>query len=229
MPETLHPPDYYSGKAHELPLLGKVIVGEETLAGHLDSIVDKKNVDGEDLRECLETLCALGCADIAAPDAFPYRTSLTAQMKTLGLYMVRTQGSAALAYGVASLFFPVIPAVGAVVGFLGICGGMVWGMFSLDKDDEKALGQLRQQRREILEPAYHLAASLDADICRAFLYDDFGQTRSRFELTYRSFSGEERQEVEQELHRMLAAGALDMGEAELDSYLAALAEEGEGA
>ena len=102
------------------------------------------------------------------------------------------------------------PLSGIIVGIIGI---------------GKQLDRLVERRKKVLQPLYGMAQSLDADIAHAFLYDDFEQNRERFGPTYRSLSGEERAGVDRELHQMLAAGALDMGEAELDRYLSGLREE----
>ncbi len=85
-----------------------------------------------------------------------------------------------------------------------------------------SLKRIVKRKDDCLGPLRDAARCLDRDISRCFLIEHFMENRPRFEKTYRSLSAYELEETRAELSRMLASGCLDMGEGELESYLAGI-------
>ncbi len=239
MPETLRTREYYLEKAEEHMFLHNAIAGEDprfdhviTFEGSLEGILERLEEQsvsnyfkGADIREFHDyvTLVQELLKDTGTQlDASPlYKDAIA--LGTYGRYQARAaiNGTVAALNGL-TLLFPVIFPVS--IFFMALNGYVC--VENLRK--AKAGKVIKDSKEEAFAPLYDAARSLDLDIGKCFLHEHFTWARSRFELTYRSLSGEERAEVKQELCRRLEAGALDMGEAELDRYLDGLRQQEAG-
>ncbi len=220
MLETTHTRDHYLSMAERYPLFEGIIAGDDSLVHWIDRIaVDIGNTE-EETTVRLEALCELYNGEVPPDEKIPHESLGKLMASGIG-YIVAGVYLPAFAGIAAIMFIP--PPLGELLGVPLVFSTPFCGFLAPIVGTAKRWERLRERRKEALQPLYGVAESLDADISRCFILDDFHSRRDRFGLTYRSLSGDERAEVKQELCRRLEAGALDMGEHELDSYLAGLA------
>ena len=133
------------------------------------------------------------------------------------------KGGVGAAVAAAGFVAWAIPPLDIPAYFLFLGG---WIPYCAIKGQAKRGRRAKDHREEVFSSLYLRADILDRDIGRCFIMDDFLGCRERFGKTYESLAPEERADVEGTLRGMLSAGALEMGEAELDSYLGGLADKG---
>lgn len=234
MLETLRTREYYLAKAEEHTFLHNAIAGEDPRFGHLftfegslEGILGRLEASHgasdyfqiPEIPEFKEYVAMV--EDILGDTGTPLDgPGLFRDAAALRCYEHSKAGAAingtVAALNAACLLFPATWPVSAlfVLSNGGLCAGNL--------KRAKAGKAVKDNKEQVFAPLYDAARSLDIDIGKAFLYEHFTGARSRFELTCRSLSEAERPGVTDELHRMLSAGALDMGEVELDSYLGGL-------
>lgn len=221
--ETMHDHEFYLARAGEHELLEQVVAGETTLTNHLDDLVAQfkpstgffASSDGSQLMNhfsaYVKMLAELSEVKLELSDYKKFGNVRFA------VYLVSTYP---LGYALGILFV----ALGTPLGLAVLCGG---GATVLYNKLLKKVGQpiLKKKRAEVLEPVYELSSQLDADIGRCFLLDHFRGAPKRFERTYRSLSGEEREEVDAQLYGLLGAGGMPgVDEQQLREYLSGLSE-----
>ncbi len=238
----------YLHMAGQYPLLGEVISGETSFAGRLDKIGDdiwqdrQRNIglyyffigysiDETPLKEfgaCLDTMVALSATEYNAPaevamyDYWERVAGKGARESALWLNGIG-YGMLTVPIALALLLIPggaLIEGAIALLGGAGFVQGIKKGFIENDRLLEK-----REECEKALAPVYGAAQQLDSRIGRLFAADQFHECRENFERMYRALDESGRNAVSLELKEQLTLGALDMGEAELDSYLAGLAGE----
>ena len=222
MLETIHSQEYYLQKAEEYPLLADVLSEDCTLTIWLDSVVeDLREKPSEETCAYLEVICAL-CAPqdgIPAPDEMPRETANKFLARFLGL-----GGGAMSANYLAAALLYVIPPWGPLAAAVLVLWAPFAGLITPIVGTGIAWEGLKEKRRELLQPLYEEASKLDADISRCFMLDHFHGVRPRFERTYLSLTEDERTAIDTELYQRLQVGGIEMGEPELETYLAGLLE-----
>ena len=216
--------DYYLEKAVEYPLLEQVLAGETTFKGRLDEIFDKMGYESsfilmrhdslEEFQEYLELLEDLSAEDLdkdsqgqRARVMLRYRSS---QMKSIASFA--TIG--------LLLIFP--PSVFGALLFWGAIGVGTWYAGSTSE-----AVKLRERREEFFAPVYQTAETIEAQIGRCFVMEDFHNVPKRFGRTYPALTPQEQEAVHAQLYTRLHAGALDMSEPELSEYLGSLLDQEE--
>ncbi len=236
MPETLHSREYYLEKAEKNTLLNNAIAGEDprfdcliTFEGSLDGIIGgleapngmSDHFQVPHITEFKDYVAMV--RDILGDTGTPLDSpTLCRDAAALRGYEQAMTGAAingtVAALNAACLLLPVVFPVSAF--FVLLNGGFcAWNL-----KKAKAGKTVKDSKEETFAQLYDAARSIDLDIGKCFLHEHFTWARSRFELTYRSLSGEERADADATLYNMLSAGALDMGEVELDRYLSDLLE-----
>ena len=229
MLETQHTPEYYLAKAEDEPFVKEALEGTATFRGRLDDLVgmltDREGAppktttlpyDFHDYLTALEDISAAGL-DVESL----YDAGLC--MNVYGF----SKGVTGFLLGVGALgaIGLVIPPIAVVEAVLLVSGGGMGGFFGWFT---KGYGEARKHADEIFAPAYAAADAVDADIKKCFPYGSpaqgFRPLSEEKERAYRMMNDDGRKEVEDDLRRKLAIGALDMSEVELDRYLAGLAE-----
>ena len=119
------------------------------------------------------------------------------------------------AVGVAAVLL-MVPPFTLAEPLVALVGG--WGIKSFHKK-VKLYQDTKSRRDEIFLPVRKAADSLDQDIGRCFIFEHIRHNRKRFETTYRGLTGKESETIDKQLFEMLDAGALDMGQLELERYL----------
>lgn len=219
MLETTHARDYYLSIAERYPPFEPVIAGDDSLVHWIDRIaVDIGNTE-EETPVRLEALCELYNGEVPPDEKIPHESLGKLMASGMG-YIVAGVYLPAFAGIAAIMFIP--PPLGELLGVPLLFSTPFCGFLAPIVGTAKRWERLGERRKEALQPLYGVVESLDADISRCFILEDFEGCRGRFELTYRSLTPGERAGVEQELCRRLEAGAIDMGEAELGKYLDSL-------
>ena len=124
-----------------------------------------------------------------------------------------------------ALFLFMIPGgalIEAAVVLLG-SAGTAYSIGRIRKGNEES-SEEKERCDRTLAPVYEAAWQLDSAIGRLFAADQFHEKRENFERTYRMLDEDGRSAVATEMKEQLCAGAVDMGEAELDRYLSGLRE-----
>ncbi len=223
----------YLERAEARPLLAEALAGTTSLAGTLDSLVEGlrertgwssplESGPWQRFEEYFTLVSEL--SRTGADDNEIYRGLHESYVQADNIASKRSflkgsgQSAGVMLAGGLIAAIPPLWIVGTAFCALGALGYAFSGIATLASAD------LGAHPRHALGELYSRAEALDADIGRAFLYDDVEQNRERFGQTYRALAEEERALVGQDLHRMLAAGALDMGGAELKRYLSSLGE-----
>lgn len=219
MLETTHTRDYYLSIAERYPLFEAVIIGDDSLVHWLDTIAeDVSSEPKEETAVRLEALCELLSGDMPSDGNLPHGSVGKVIASVTGYFAA---GSAIPYYAGLAAMTLIPPPFGVVIGVALSCvaaplSGFMVGLRGLGRQ----MDCLVEKRKKGLQPLYGVVESLGTDISRCFILDDFRGCRDRFELTYRSLSGEEREEVDGELHSYLAAGGIPgMDEQQLRGYL----------
>ena len=220
----------YVGMAASYAPLGAVISGEATMRSSLDGILDGIEKDARLTKSESPHLAEFGeCAAFLLSDLSDFgdnylQDSLTGIMKDNAEALLNRKwnslkGGVGAAVAAAGFVAWAIPPLDIPAYFLFLGG---WIPYCAIKGQAKRGRRAKDHREEVFSSLYLRADILDRDIGRCFVMDDFLGCRERFEKTYQALDSEERADVGAGLHRMLSAGALDMGEAELDRYLSSL-------
>lgn len=220
MPETAHDREYYLAKAEEHPLLKEAVGGSASFRGRIDDLVigllSEKGDLGKTLVEFRELTGAI--AD-CSPEVFDVKSCNMSAEYIRSFRSTISNMNLALVYGASAGYLLFIPPFQLVEAFFFGLGTL---SAALNAPAAYRGWKARNNAIEVFAPVCSAAVALDEDIGKAFLMDDFLGRKERFGETYLALAPEERADVEAELRRMLSAGALDMGEAELERYLAGL-------
>lgn len=226
--DTMHDREFYLAKTEEYPLLAEAIEGTATFRGRLDDLVGmitgregappETAYPGEDFSTYLTMLEDISSAGLdvkglahSGLDMSLYGTGRAVTRFFLGIG----------ALGAIGLLIPPLATIEAVA----LCvGGTLGGFFG---NETKKYKKLRKKAQEIFAPAYKAAEAVDAGIGKCFILEHFADTiadaRPRFEETYRTLSGEEREAVDAQLYAFLGAGGItSMDENQLKEYLGGL-------
>ena len=222
MLETAHGCDYYLAKADEHPFLKEAVEDSASFRARLDDLVIGLLSGSGDLGKTLTEFTQLtGILAECSPEEFDVK-SCNRDAYSIGRYhrAISDVTTAAMYTGVVSLSLLAPPFVVLEAWLFGV------GALALATSAPVAYRGWKAMRNaiEVFAPVCSAAVALDDDIGKAFLMDDFLGKKERFGETYRKLAPEERKGIDAELYRMLSGGALDMGEAELDSYLGSLLE-----
>ncbi len=213
---TMHDSEYYFKKAEDSRFLKRVVEGTDSLEGRLDLILFYQGEEPEWFAHYLDTLEEMTGVGL-------HKGELMRRYEALyngGLYIAGNAVSTmAAVIGAAFLAVPPFVLLEPILLGLGAVGYLRSGK------NVRYYNETFNAKETIFNPVRFAASACDLDIGRCFLYGDFmeeGHRHDRFEKTYAGLEPEERSEVRGALREMLAAGALDMGEAQLDSYFAGL-------
>ncbi len=217
----------YAGMAETYRPLERVISGEATMRGTLDALLDGIEADAKLTKSDSPRLTQFGeCASFLLSDlgrdylAGSYKRDAEALLNRK--WNALKVGASAVTAAVGLILWA-IPPLDIPAYALYLAG---WVPFSALRRQAQRGKRAKDCREEVFSVLYLQADILDRSIGRAFVMEDFHSARDRFEKTYQALAPDERAYVGAGLRRMLSAGALDMGEAELDSYLGSLTEEG---
>ena len=222
MLETAHDCEYYLAMAEEHPFLKEAVESSASFRARLDDLVIGLLSGSGNLSKTLTEFTQLtGILAECSPEEFDAK-SCDRDAYSIGRYhrAIRDVTTAAMYSSIGALSLLAPPFVVLEAWLFGV------GALALATSAPVAYRGWKASRNaiEVFAPVCSAAVALDDDIGKAFLIEDFLGEKERFGETYRALAVEERTAVETEFHRMLSAGALDMGEAELDSYLGSLLE-----
>ncbi len=217
MPETAHGREYYLAKAEEHPFFWDAVEGSASFRGRIDDLVigllSEKGDLGKTLTEFRDLTNAIA---ESSPEAFDVKSCNMSAEYIRRYRSTISNIDAAFVYGASAgylLFIPPFQLVEAFLFGLGTLG------VALNAPAAYRGWKARNNAIEVFAPVCSAAVALDEDIGKAFLMDDFLGRKERFGETYQALAPEERAEVGAGLRRMLSAGALDIGEAELEEML----------
>lgn len=228
MTDTQRMPEYYLAKAEEHPIVREALEGTAMFRGRLDDLVGmltdregappKTRSPSDDLKAYLTVLEDLSSAGLDVESI--YNSGVC--MEVYGV----SKGVAGFFLGVGAIgaIGLIIPPLAALEAAVLLSGGAVGGFFGWCT---KGYGEARKKADEIFAPAYAAADAVDADIKRCFptgrALEACRPLSDIEERAYRMMDADGRKEADEELRRKLAAGALDMGEVDLERYLKGLA------
>ena len=207
--------DFYLAQVEEWPLLEKIVLGETTFAGRLNTILHSiSESKGNDLdekierfKEYIQDLADLGrkASDEMIATCCETVTDCADVAQKKKTYNTLTKGSMALGsftsfLGIVLLGLP--PPftlwVGGLVSVLGL-GGTIGGSLAFDNKASKISSPKYNARNKVLAPIYEAVKVIDNEIANLFVIEHFYTQRKRFTRTYRGMPEEERQRVQEQL------------------------------
>ena len=220
-----HDRDYFLEKAEEYPFLEEVIKGTSSYVSRLDSILDgiEENAkiftkDKEGLAELASYLSEV--RDVSGQDyvldTYTRRGEHLEDFKRSKAMFIGSLGG--MVGSAALLFLPPF----SLIEF--ILGGTTLTLADRIESRMDMAREVQQNRRAKFVIPYQLAEQIDLEVGKAFVAEHLIEAPQFFERTYAAMSAEEREELEQELQRMLEAGIFPMDEQELTAYLQGLRE-----
>ncbi len=228
--------------AYTYPLLNEVIEGKATLSGRCDGLLTDYELlyhrDKKLPRHYAELLDELtgGLTDLAGIMAAMGGTGVDYSAEDMVDFFRRREkeinekvaalggaGGSLLGLGIViggALFPPLAPF--ALWGVLNMVGGSALQISSIFMRTLRPTNEEDKNYHSLFERLCLESSRADTRIRRAYALEHFVIAPDAFRETYAAMEQVERGYIAHKLGQLLRAGALDMGEAELDRYLAGL-------
>ncbi len=215
--ETMHDREFYEAKAKRYEQLEKALSGEMSISGHLEEtisrLIDEPSQKAFDSFKGLTTLMMEFTS--GGVDGYNSRAHCMANWR---LKKLQLKSLATLFITTAVALF--VPPLAPTAAFYLSLGGLA---STLVLPESLSAWKGRTNPEKVFAPLYGLAEEMDQDIGRCFIIEHHPNAKPFFEETYRLLSGDEREEIDAQLHSYLGAGGMpDMDDIQLNSYLSGL-------